>query len=161
MSNVLKTWSSRRLRFEVLERDKFSCRYCGTDGRHGPLRIDHVVPLALGGTNDWENLVTCCHACNAGKGATRIRRLPPGLKKAAARTRYLDAAAWDVANILWPKGTPSPQPPRLRAIRILIESSSVQHVRKAAMVARRELPDPKRRLEICSLLCWRGMRQVL
>lgn len=29
--------------------------------------IDHVIPLSKGGTNDEENLVTCCSRCNSKK----------------------------------------------------------------------------------------------
>jgi hypothetical protein len=56
---------SRRLRFEILRRDNNTCRYChATDS---PLTIDHVVPVALGGTDDPSNLVAACKDCNAGK----------------------------------------------------------------------------------------------
>jgi hypothetical protein len=56
---------SRRLRFEILRRDNNTCRYChATDT---PLTIDHVIPVALGGTDEPSNLVACCKDCNAGK----------------------------------------------------------------------------------------------
>lgn len=40
------------------------CFYCGATERLG---IDHVVGLADGGLNRPENLVCCCHSCNASK----------------------------------------------------------------------------------------------
>lgn len=61
---------SKRLRFEILRRDEFRCYYCGTRGNEVTgegLTIDHVVPVALGGTDDAENLVAACGDCNAGK----------------------------------------------------------------------------------------------
>jgi hypothetical protein len=59
---------SRRLRFEILRRDNNTCRYChATDT---PLVIDHVKPVALGGTDDPSNLVAACKDCNAGKTST-------------------------------------------------------------------------------------------
>lgn len=59
---------SKRTRFEVLRRDDFTCRYCrSTDGA---LTVDHVTPVALGGTDDPSNLVAACRDCNAGKGST-------------------------------------------------------------------------------------------
>jgi 5-methylcytosine-specific restriction endonuclease McrA len=57
----------------VKERDGDTCVYCGrqagdytppeteVDGR---IHIDHVIPQSRGGTNDLENLVCACHACN-------------------------------------------------------------------------------------------------
>ncbi len=32
------------------------------------MTFDHVVPVAQGGRKDWENIVTCCVACNRRKG---------------------------------------------------------------------------------------------
>jgi hypothetical protein len=56
---------SRRLRFEILRRDNNTCRYChATDT---PLTIDHVIPVALGGTDEASNLVAACVDCNSGK----------------------------------------------------------------------------------------------
>jgi len=62
-----------RLRFTVLQRDGFRCRYCGrTAGEPGVvLHVDHVVPVAAGGTTIEGNLVTACAECNLGK-ATRL-----------------------------------------------------------------------------------------
>ena len=57
----------KRLRFEILARDKYTCRYCrATDA---PLTIDHVVPTVLGGSDDPSNLVAACIDCNAGKSS--------------------------------------------------------------------------------------------
>lgn len=58
---------SKRLRFEVFRRDGFACRYCGASASDTTLTIDHVVPIALGGTDEPANLVTACAPCNAGK----------------------------------------------------------------------------------------------
>jgi hypothetical protein len=61
---------SRRVRFEVLRRDNHTCRYCGASAPNVALTVDHVVPSALGGSDDPSNLVTACRDCNAGKGST-------------------------------------------------------------------------------------------
>jgi hypothetical protein len=58
---------SRRLRFEILRRDNHACRYCGATAPEVKLTVDHVVPEALGGTDDPSNLVTACQSCNSGK----------------------------------------------------------------------------------------------
>lgn len=61
------------LRFRILKRDGFSCRYCGRHGRDVELHVDHVVPRSRGGTNDPTNLVASCAECNLGKGASDVR----------------------------------------------------------------------------------------
>lgn len=60
---------SKRLRFEVFTRDNHACRYCGTHAPDAVLTIDHVIPTALGGSDDPSNLVTACKDCNAGKSS--------------------------------------------------------------------------------------------
>ena len=38
---------SKRLRYEVLQRDNFTCRYCGAFAPFAVLEVDHVMPHAL------------------------------------------------------------------------------------------------------------------
>lgn len=61
---------SKRTRYEILRRDAHTCRYCGAKAPDVPLRVDHVVPVALGGSDEPANLVTACQDCNAGKAST-------------------------------------------------------------------------------------------
>lgn len=61
---------SRRLRFEILKRDNHTCRYCGASAPETTLHVDHVTPVALGGSDDPSNLVAACKDCNLGKAAT-------------------------------------------------------------------------------------------
>lgn len=58
---------SNKLRFMVLERDKFKCKYCGVGSDFARLCLDHVNPVSNGGDNSFDNLVTACHECNMGK----------------------------------------------------------------------------------------------
>lgn len=53
------------IRFQVFKRDKFTCQYCGRSGVE--LEVDHINPVANGGTNDIDNLITACKDCNRGK----------------------------------------------------------------------------------------------
>lgn len=59
----------KRLRFEILRRDNHQCRYCGAKPPHALLRVDHVIPEALGGPTEPSNLVAACEPCNNGKGS--------------------------------------------------------------------------------------------
>lgn len=61
---------SKRTRFEVLKRDNHTCRYCGATAPDAILTVDHVTPVALGGTDDPSNLVAACRDCNYGKAST-------------------------------------------------------------------------------------------
>ena len=67
-----RKYISLRTRFEVFKRDSFRCRYCGAPGTAKQLEIDHVVPVAAGGSSDADNLVASCHRCNSGKSAVPL-----------------------------------------------------------------------------------------
>ncbi|SKY30089.1 HNH endonuclease, putative [Mycobacteroides abscessus subsp. massiliense] len=60
---------TKRLRYEVLRRDNYSCRYCGRSAPEVKLTVDHVVPVALGGSDEPSNLVAACADCNSGKSS--------------------------------------------------------------------------------------------
>ncbi len=55
-------------KMRVMRRDKYMCAYCGIDGKDAELQIDHIVPVAKGGSHHISNLVTSCRACNQSKG---------------------------------------------------------------------------------------------
>lgn len=63
---------TKSTRFEVFKRDSFTCQYCGQSAPNVLLEVDHIVPVASGGTNDVMNLVTSCRDCNRGKGAREL-----------------------------------------------------------------------------------------
>ena len=50
-----------RLRRFVFERDGFRCRKCGKPGR---LEAHHVRPVAAGGNDSPENILTLCVCCH-------------------------------------------------------------------------------------------------
>jgi hypothetical protein len=56
------------LRFEIFKRDDFACQYCGAQPPKVVLEVDHIHPVAAGGRNEPENLITACNKCNRGKG---------------------------------------------------------------------------------------------
>lgn len=56
-----KAWAE--LRRMVLERDDYTCQYCGNYGD----TVDHVIPLAANGETNKDNLVAACFSCNSSK----------------------------------------------------------------------------------------------
>jgi hypothetical protein len=78
------TWAVKA----VQARDRGQCAQCGTS-LHLELaedeHIDHIVPLAVGGTNDLSNLQLLCAPCNLSKGKQQIdvrSSVPPYLRSA-------------------------------------------------------------------------------
>lgn len=57
---------SRELRFEVWDRDNFTCQHCGT---RRDLSVDHIYPESKGGPTLLDNLQTLCRPCNSRKGS--------------------------------------------------------------------------------------------
>jgi len=60
------------VRKSVYREHKFNCVYCGIninqntpDGKKVVMTIDHKVPLNLGGTDEYSNLVLACRTCNS------------------------------------------------------------------------------------------------
>lgn len=62
---------------KVFERDKWRCHLCGEKtprrlrGTYDPRapELEHIIPLAKGGTHTWGNVACSCRACNGMKGA--------------------------------------------------------------------------------------------
>lgn len=63
---------TKKVRFEVFKRDKFTCQYCGRSAPDVILQVDHIEPRSKGGSDDLLNLVTSCRGCNAGKSNRRL-----------------------------------------------------------------------------------------
>lgn len=75
---------SKKLRFDVFKRDGFACAYCGSTPPNVVLQVDHIHPVAEGGNNAIDNLITSCQPCNIGKGANVLDNIPTSLKDKAA-----------------------------------------------------------------------------
>ncbi|MGE5595532.1 MAG: HNH endonuclease [Hyphomicrobiales bacterium] len=64
-------WAWQRTRREVVERDGHRCVACGTTGVR--FEVDHIVPLACGGSNEPQNLRTLCVTCHRNRRGGRGR----------------------------------------------------------------------------------------
>lgn len=57
------------LRQQIIERENRRCAYCRNPMLVGiPMVVDHVIPLAAGGTSTLGNLCLACYRCNEFKG---------------------------------------------------------------------------------------------
>jgi len=72
-------------RANIYARDQYACQYCGETFATGDLTFDHVMPVAQGGRKDWENIVTCCIACNRRKGGRTPAEADMGLVRTPRR----------------------------------------------------------------------------
>ena len=68
---------SKSKRFEIFNRDGFTCQYCGLRPPDVVLELDHMVAVSNGGTNEDLNLITACYDCNRGKSANVLGAAPP------------------------------------------------------------------------------------
>ncbi|MFM7192274.1 MAG: HNH endonuclease [Microcystaceae cyanobacterium] len=77
MSKTPRIPLPKTVRDYVLQRDRHRCQSCGKGPETTTLHIDHIIPLAEGGSNDLSNLQTLCANCNRRKSAKfdpRFRR---------------------------------------------------------------------------------------
>ncbi len=105
-------------RRNVFKRDRFTCQYCGRQGRSHPgngyeaggmetistarstrnrprrqlggdeLTIDHVVPRAQGGESSWTNCVLACLECNKRKADRTPEQAKVRLRKEPVRPTW-------------------------------------------------------------------------
>lgn len=62
-----RAWRKQRLR--VLERDQYTCGYCGVPGAS---HADHIVPRVDGGGDEMSNLIASCASCNQRKSSAPV-----------------------------------------------------------------------------------------
>ncbi len=73
-------------RYEIFNRDRFTCQYCGRDTRQ--LTLDHVMPRYRGGQHTWENVVSACVPCNRRKAGRTPQEADMKLVRRPAAPRH-------------------------------------------------------------------------
>lgn len=64
---------SKGLRWKIMLRDGFKCRYCGAMAAGGArLVLDHAISRSESGSTTHTNLITACDDCNTGKGGRSL-----------------------------------------------------------------------------------------
>jgi hypothetical protein len=92
---------SESVRARVRQQAKDRCGYCQVSSQYvyAPMEIDHIIPIASGGTDDEENLWLTCPRCNSFKG-TQTHGIDPetGRRVRLFNPRFQDWTAhfdWD------------------------------------------------------------------
>jgi hypothetical protein len=66
------------LRMKIMDRDGRRCRACGMAAEDGvTLEVDHITPVAKGGSNEEANLWVLCRPCNSGKSDRILKNITP------------------------------------------------------------------------------------
>lgn len=145
----------KKLRFDVFKRDGFVCAYCGATPPTVVLQVDHIHPVAEGGTNKIDNLITSCQPCNIGKGANVLTNIPTSLKEKALlvaeqeaqikgfyevlqeQEDRLNEEMWQIADII-ESGSPTSGMDRgwLSSIKKFLKALNYFEVQDAAEIAR-------------------------
>jgi hypothetical protein len=91
------TRSYRVARRRALDRDDHTCGYCASPATE----VDHIVPVALGGKDNLDNLVAACRPCNRTKGDSTLRPRPIiavvgeiATGKTTVATQLADTTGW-------------------------------------------------------------------
>ena len=178
MATVRKS-ISKKTRFEVFKRDGFICAYCGAHPPSVVLHVDHIHPVALGGNNNMDNLITSCEPCNLGKSAKPLTEIPQGLKDKAAEIKErelqivgyqnemqkkrdrIDSEKWRIAELLIPGSSDSGmRKDWLVSISMFLEKLGLFGCIEAAEVAhsRFRYSNPKMFSYFCGI-CWKKIKE--
>lgn len=171
---------SKKLRFDVFKRDQFACQYCGAHPSETVLlEVDHIHPVAEGGTNEIDNLVTACFDCNRGKGAGLLSAVPQSLadkasdvqeREAQLRAYYdilqakkdrKDDEIWSIADVLMERfGDENILRTRLASIRMFLDRLDYFEVLEAMEIATSKKFNPSSAFSYFCGICWRKIKRA-
>ncbi|MEZ4605955.1 MAG: HNH endonuclease [Deinococcales bacterium] len=95
-------------RKNVFRRDDHTCQYCGSHGND--LTLDHVIPRSRNGATSWENIVACCHRCNAKKRDQTPEEAGMKLRRKPFAPHFMFSSAFGLisqVDPIWEKYLPS------------------------------------------------------
>ena len=78
-------------RVNIYARDGHRCQYCGAKCTIDQLTYDHVVPRSRGGRTSWDNIVSCCYACNRRKANRTPAEAKMVLRSTPVRPAWIPA----------------------------------------------------------------------
>lgn len=168
---------TKKTRFEVFKRDGFRCMYCGAHPPAVLLEVDHIKPVATGGGNDMDNLVTACEPCNRGKAARELGAVPQGLAEKAtavaereeqlrgyhdvmeAKRKRLDAQAWQLMNMLRTEQGSAPRD-WMNSMRTFIDKLGFHEALEAVELALAKQHIEEKCWRYFCGICWNKLRKL-
>lgn len=66
-------------RSDIIERDDSTCYLCDRRVPNHDIHLDHIIPLARGGSHTADNLAVTCSTCNIQKAAHLTTKRPKAL----------------------------------------------------------------------------------
>lgn len=166
---------SKRKRFELFKRDKFTCQYCGGRPPTVLLELDHVVPQSRGGDDSPANLITSCQDCNRGKSNIPLDCLVPGLEERVAegQERLAQLKAYNrlikaeeretrksIAEVQDALGWEDFQAREAGSLRLFLRRLSLEEVLEAAHIAvSRKGNSPSNLWRYFCGVCWRKIHR--
>lgn len=171
---------SKKTRFEVFKRDGFRCVYCGADPQAVVLEIDHIDPVANGGKNNIDNLVTSCFNCNRGKSDRQLSDIPESLSEKAKRIKEseeqiagyrqvmqekedrIEMEVWNIAETIFPGcGESGCQKSYLVSIRNFLKRMDYFDLMDAARIANaKAFRSDSRTIRYFAGICWGRIRDA-
>lgn len=171
---------SKKTRFEVFKRDGFVCQYCGAHPPSVILEPDHINPVANGGVNHMDNLVTACFDCNRGKSANLLTVIPKSLKEKATEIKErekqiagyretiqasldrIEDDLWTVVDVLITNGSiDGIRRDWIQSIKNFNSKLPLHEVIEAAQIARARKPYSKNsRFSYFCGICWNKAREL-
>ena len=165
---------SKRVRFEVFKRDLFTCQYCGATPPGAVLEVDHIEPVAEGGSDDESNLVTACFACNRGKSDISLSIVPESLADRAARVAEAeeqlagynaimqaqrDRIEDDIWSVVWAlTGETEIRRDRYQSIKMFLTRLPLHEVIEAAELARDRMSYSRKAFLYFCKVCWNKIK---
>lgn len=168
---------SKKTRFEVFKRDGFKCQYCGAHPPSVLLHVDHILAVANGGKNNFDNFVTACEPCNLGKGARALTSIPQSLGDKArqisereeqlrgysdileAKRERLEDECWRVLKEMEP-GVESVPRDQFNSVRRFIEKLGIHAVLESMETAMASTASYRNKFKYFCGVCWSKIREL-
>jgi hypothetical protein len=151
--------------------------YCGATPPSVILHIDHINPVAFGGGNETDNLVTSCAGCNLGKSSVPLSTIPQTLGDRAnevkerekqlkgyhdvleGKRQRLRRESFVILDIIYP-GAPTVPTSEFLSTKGFVEKLGFHEVQEAMEIATQAKIRGKSTFRYFCGICWNKIRKL-